>query len=121
MLKRVKLEYSFQCPSKIIYDRIASASGLAEWYADDVQVNDDLFKFIWADMQECYKLVGKKANQYVNFQHAEHQDQILEFSLDTDAYSGHALLKVVLDSDEEDIEELFDCSIANLKTLIGSH
>jgi hypothetical protein len=44
---KVHFEYSMHCQSEILYEYLASAEGLAEWFADDVVEKGDDFYFSW--------------------------------------------------------------------------
>jgi hypothetical protein len=124
MLTRVELEYSFRCPTKIVFDRLAFASGLAEWYADDVIVSNNLFTFVWDDdYQEDYRLISRKQNKYVNFVRTDDDEACLDFNLSQDEFSGNVLLNIAIDVEDDDIEDIethFENSIDKLKRIIGA-
>ena len=42
-------EYGFRASKKMLYPYISSASGLSQWFADDVNINneDKTFTIIW--------------------------------------------------------------------------
>jgi uncharacterized protein YndB with AHSA1/START domain len=44
---KIQLEYIINCSPKVLFNRLSSASGLAEWFAEDVRVKGKRFTFIW--------------------------------------------------------------------------
>ena len=49
MTQKVKfeLEYLLKTSPKILENMLCTPSGLSEWFADDVNVKDDIFTFCW--------------------------------------------------------------------------
>ena len=41
------LEYILNASPKVLYNRISTAGGLSEWFADGVEANGNIFKFRW--------------------------------------------------------------------------
>ena len=46
-MKKLSLEYIFRTSPKLLYQRISTASGLNEWFADNVEINHDKLTFTW--------------------------------------------------------------------------
>ena len=44
---KVQYEFPMHCQSEILYEYMASAEGLSEWFADDVIEKGDDFFFSW--------------------------------------------------------------------------
>ena len=49
--EKIELEYLINCSPKVLFNRLSTASGLAEWFADDVSVNGKKFTFFWEDAE----------------------------------------------------------------------
>ena len=47
MRKRIELEYIFSSSVKVLYSRLSTPAGLAEWFADDVIQKGNQFIFVW--------------------------------------------------------------------------
>ena len=47
MRKRIDLEYIFSSSVTILFSRLSSAPGLAEWFSDDVKHDGNIFTFVW--------------------------------------------------------------------------
>ena len=47
MKKKFELEYSLNTSPGVLFSRLSSASGLSEWFAENVDVKGHLFTFYW--------------------------------------------------------------------------
>ena len=83
MRKRIDLEYIFSSSVTILFSRLSSAPGLAEWFSDDVKHDGNIFTFVWDGIGEEAELVDMKKNSYVRFKwlDADDADEFFEFSL----------------------------------------
>ena len=54
MTEKVKfeLEYLLKTSPKVLENMLCTPSGLSEWFADDVNIKEDIFTFIWDGSQE---------------------------------------------------------------------
>ena len=49
---RIQLEYVINCSPKVLYNRLSTASGLTEWFAEDVRVKGKKYTFIWEGSEQ---------------------------------------------------------------------
>ena len=60
------IKYSIEIPINssvnVLYKRLSTASGLAEWFADDVNLKNNVFTFFWDDSEQSAKILKKKSN-----------------------------------------------------------
>ena len=45
MRLKYELEYTLNCSPKVLFSRLSTPEGLCEWFADDVNVEGDIFTF----------------------------------------------------------------------------
>ncbi len=126
MKEAIKLEYTLNSSPKIIFPRISTPGGLAEWFADDVRLdsfNNDVYVFVWNDSEQKAKVVQSKDNQYMRFQWLDDDDEgYFEFRINIDELTNDVALIVVdhVDPDEkDDAIELWNTQIDELKRAIG--
>ena len=62
MRKRIDLEYIFSSSVTILFSRLSTAPGLAEWFSDDVKHAGNIFTFVWDGIGEEAELVDMKKN-----------------------------------------------------------
>jgi hypothetical protein len=124
MKKKIVLEYTLNSSPKILYPRLSTPGGLSEWFADDVNLNGNIFFFIWENTEQRAALVQNKDNKYVRFKWLDDtEDSYFEFRIDTDELTGDVALVItdtVREEDEEDAIVLWDKQIAELKRVLGS-
>lgn len=120
---RMQLEYVINCSPKVLYNRLSTASGLTEWFAEDVRVKGKKFTFIWSQSEETAEMTLRKENRLVRFSWTNEEDSYFEFRISQDELTGDVSLIVVDFAEEDEVEEtkgLWDTQIADLKHALGS-
>ena len=124
------IKYSIEIPINssvnVLYKRLSTASGLAEWFADDVNLKNNVFTFFWDDSEQSAKILKKKSNNFILYKWLddEEKESFFEFKIQIDEMTSDVSL-IITDfaEDEEDKEEqtmLWEQQILNLKRAIGS-
>ena len=62
MKEKYKLEFLLKTSPRVLDKLISTPDGLADWFADDVRVNDDIYTFEWDGNEEQARLVLYKMN-----------------------------------------------------------
>ena len=119
---KIQLEYVINCSPKVLYNRLSTASGLTEWFAEDVQVRGKKFTFIWEGSEQTAEMTLHKENKLVRYTWLE-DDTYFEFKITQDELTGDVSL-IVIDYTEEDeqeeTKELWNTQVADLKHILGS-
>lgn len=124
MKKQFELEYIINSSPKVLFSRLSTASGLSEWFADDVTVKGKILTFIWEGTEQKAELISKKDNKYVRFHWMDDEDKnsFFEFRINIEEITGDVAL-LITDFAEEDEKEdsidLWDSQISELKHVIG--
>ncbi|OUN66481.1 MULTISPECIES: START-like domain-containing protein [Butyricimonas] len=124
MRKRIDLEYIFSSSVTILFSRLSSAPGLAEWFSDDVKHDGNIFTFVWDGIGEEAELVDMKKNSYVRFKwlDADDEEEFFEFSLHVEPLTEEVALIITdfVDADEEgDTIELWNKQVEMLHRTVG--
>jgi len=130
MEKRIKqeLEFSVHSSPAILYSYLSGASGLAEWYADEVNVKGSkLYLFRWEgdDEPREAEMVKSHPKKNIVFKWTDRPEEHEEwgFEIFQDELTGDVTL-VVTDYCEEDEEEInaevWESQVELLKSLIGA-
>ena len=84
------LEFPINSSVNILYKRLSSPSGLAEWFADDVIVKEKIFTFFWDGSEQQAKLIKSKNNQFIRFKWEDNdtEEDYFEFVIDSSGYSN---------------------------------
>jgi len=129
MSEKVKFEMEFEVNSSVavLFNMISTPSGLSEWFADDVNIKDDLFTFIWDGSVQQAKLIGKRKQESVKFQWLDDSEEGLktyfEFSIKVDELTNDVAVIITDFADEDemvDAKRLWSNQINDLKATIGA-
>ncbi|MDX9882004.1 MAG: START-like domain-containing protein [Prolixibacteraceae bacterium] len=125
MKTKIQLEYIVNCSPKVLYNRLSTAAGLAEWFAENVTVKGKVYAFTWEGTEQMAEKTLHKENQMVRFSWIddEDNDSYFEFRITQDELTGDVSLIVVDFAEEDETEEvrnLWDTQIADLKHILGS-
>ncbi len=127
--KEFRAEFDINASKKMLYPYIFSPSGLAQWMADDVTVNEDkIFNFIWDGEDHKAKMAAHRVNNFVKFEFIakEGEDEndlaYIEIRLEMNELTQSVFIAVIDYSDIDDDEESMDLwgsLIDSLKEIVG--
>jgi uncharacterized protein YndB with AHSA1/START domain len=124
---KIELEYIINCSPKVLFNRLSTASGLTEWFADDVRVKGNLFTFVWGKHEQSCEKKLHRENKMVRYEwldeSLEKDENYFEFIITQDDLTNDVSLLVVDFAEEDEVEEttdLWNTQIAKLKQLLGS-
>jgi uncharacterized protein YndB with AHSA1/START domain len=122
---KFELEFPIHASTYMLFQYISTASGLAEWFADNVNSGGDVFVFIWDDAEERAKLLSKKNEERVKFQWLEDENEVcyFEMRLQVDEITKDVSLIVTDFAEEDELEEakmIWENQISALKHILGA-
>lgn len=125
MKHKFEMEYLINASLKILFTRLSTPSGLSEWFADDVNLENNILTFFWEKSQQQAEILFIKDNKAVRLKWLDDEDPktYFEFRLNREELTGDVSLTITdfARKDEiEDARELWDTQINQLKTLLGS-
>jgi hypothetical protein len=122
-------DYQINSSKKILFPYLSTASGLSEWFADDVNITHDkifIFKIdgdvLHARLVICKNLFHVKFEFFDPLDTSDTDHSYLEFILDENELTQSLFLKVIDYSDSYDNEEMqfiWTSLISQLKEIIG--
>jgi uncharacterized protein YndB with AHSA1/START domain len=123
-------DYEIHASVKMLYPYIQTAGGLAEWFADDVRINNinKTFKFLWDHEEHVAKQVAFRTNHFARYEFLpedpddEKDPSYLEFRLEFNELTQSVYLKIFDYSDFDDqkeLQDLWDGLIENLRKTVG--
>ena len=125
MRSKFELEYSLNCSPKVLFSRLSTPEGLGEWFADQVNVNGDLFTFYWNSSQSKARLAAMKENKMVRFEWLEMENEetnFFEFRISLEELTNELALIITDFAESEEKEDsiyLWDSQINDLKRALG--
>ncbi len=122
-MNKIILDYIFRTSPNILFKRLSTASGLSEWFADDVSVKNEVYTFKWnGHVQSGMIKIDRKA-LIVKIIWIDDDKEYLEFRLEKSNMSKDLTLYITdfIDEDEDidDLKNLWESSIDKLKTKLG--
>lgn len=122
--QKFQIEFEMHCSPRILFNYLGTPSGLAEWFAEDVTVQENVFTFKWTGTEAKAKMVHKRDNQMVRYKWIdEDDDSYIEFEVITDDLTSDVALIITdfcVPDDREETARLWDTQIHNLRQIIGS-
>jgi len=120
---KIQLEYVLNCSPKVLFNWLSTASGLSEWFADDVKVKGKKYTFVWEGSEQTAEMTLHKENKLVRYSWIDEEDSYFEFRITQDELTGDVSLIVIDFAEENEIKEtegLWDTQVADLKHILGS-
>jgi uncharacterized protein YndB with AHSA1/START domain len=125
MTEKVKfnLEYEFHSSPRILFSFLFEPTALAQWFADDVNVKDNIYEFTWDDETRHAKLISSKENKSVKFKWMDDEDHYFEMEILLHELTNDVALAITDFATEENIEDrkmIWDNQIEYLQQVIGA-
>jgi len=123
-------EFPVNASKKMLFPYISTAGGLSQWFADDVNIDEDkIFNFIWDNDDHYAKQVSQRTNHHVKFEYLpngnpedEEDPSYFELKLELSELTESVYLKITDYTDIDDEEELLDVwegLVHSLKEIVG--
>ena len=125
MRLKFETEYTLNSPTRVLFDRLSTPEGLAEWFADNVTVEGDIFTFFWDQSDAKARLVYARENKAVKFEWldiADPETNFFEFRLIIQELTNDTALLITDHAEEDEIldaRELWNTQISYLKQVLG--
>lgn len=124
---KFQTEFEINASKKMLYPYIYSASGLAQWLADDVNINEDkIYNFIWEEEDHKFRMAAHRTNSFVKFESIDEDKDgdpnYFELRLEMNELTQSVFLRVVDytdNDDEEELQDLWESMVFNLKEIVG--
>lgn len=125
---KIQLEYIINCSPKVLFNRLSTAAGLTEWFADDVIVKGNVYTFIWGNDEQKAEKKLHRENKLVRFEwvdssNTDEEKTYFEFNITQDDLTNDVSLLIIDFVEEDEVEEITDLwnsQISKLKHMLGS-
>ena len=122
-------EFEVKASQKIIFPYLSTASGLSQWFADDVNINEDkVYSFLWDGEEHKARKINQQANISIHFEFLpetaadEADPNYIELKLNVNELTQSVFLHITDYSDFDDQEEqqaMWENMVHSLKERIG--
>lgn len=123
-------EYQINASRKMLFPYLSTATGLCQWFADDVNINniDKTLIFLVDGDERIAKIDSIKNNRYVKFRFLNDAEKpkdndTLEFRLEINELTQSVFVRVEEYTETDDLEEsyqIWDNLLSQLKEIIGA-
>tara|TARA_R110002020_G_scaffold44865_9_gene128748 strand:+ start:62 stop:451 length:390 start_codon:yes stop_codon:yes gene_type:complete len=121
---KFEIEFVIQSSPQMLYQYLATPSGLSEWFADNVNSRGEKFTFIWDGAEEEAKLLKRKTDEFVRFAWEEaDDDSFFEMKIIVDEITKDVSLFITDFAEDDEIDEskmLWTNQVSDLKQVLGS-
>ena len=122
--KKFTIEYEIKSSPRILYSFLSEPNGLSQWFADDVNVRDQVYTFTWDDEKQTAKLISAKENKLVRFKWTDDEpDNFFEMEIVQDELTNDVALSITDFAVDDAIEErrkIWDNSVHYLISTLGA-
>jgi uncharacterized protein YndB with AHSA1/START domain len=121
----LELEYLVRSSPKILFKFLSNPESLQEWFADKVNIEHNVFSFVWDGEEEQAEMLEFKESEQIRFQwiNGERMGASFGFRIQKDDLTGGVALWI---SDEVPIEKkqeytlIWNAQIEALMKVLGS-
>ena len=127
--RRFEMEYSINASPKLLFPYLASASGLAQWFCDDVRLDPDhRINMVWDKQNHYAEVTTQRPGRSIRYVFLdEHKRPLadasyLDFSLEFSKITDEIFLRITDYSDHSDGQEqleLWDGLVGKLREQVG--
>ncbi len=101
------LEYPVRCSPSILYNFLSTASGLQEWFADNVDERDGIMSFSWSGgTPDKAKILSREENSIAKYSWL-HEDpkEYFEFKIITAEISNQTILVITAFANKDEVKD----------------
>jgi uncharacterized protein YndB with AHSA1/START domain len=123
---KFEMEFILHAPIGLLYDFLTTPSGLAEWFADDVDLKNDIYTFDWDGSKQHAKIVAAKLDNFIRLHWLDKPDgTYFEFRILADELTNEISLMVTDFGDGDDdirtSRQLWQAQIQRLIKSMGTY
>ena len=127
--RRFEREYAINASLKILFPYIASASGLSQWFCDDVRLDPDhRLNMVWDKQSHFAEITAQRPGRSIRYVFLDEQKRplldasYLDFTLEASRITDEVFLRVTDYSDHTDTQEqqeLWEGLVGKLRDQVG--
>lgn len=121
--KKYTLEFPIKSSPPILFEFLSTPSGLAQWFADNVDVRQNVFTFNWDGNLQKAKVMEQQENDRIKFRWEDgHKDEYFEFKILTTEITGDTVLLITdfgNPREMRDAQRLWESQVHELKQRLG--
>ncbi|MFK7937338.1 MAG: START-like domain-containing protein [Saprospiraceae bacterium] len=107
-MERVKidLEFIFRASPKILYSFFTTPSTLIRWFCDEVDIQDDVYTFVWSGSEEVAELIDDIEEERLRFEWEDGEEgEYFEVRFDRSPVTGETILEITDYCDDDEVDD----------------
>ena len=125
MMTKFEIEFLLKTSPRVLEDKLTTPSGLSEWFAENVNAENDIYEFCWKGSSEKAQLQALKPGSRIRFKWLNDEDaeSYFEMSFVSDTMTNIVCLTVTDFAEEDDLDDsklLWEQNINDLVRLLGA-
>jgi hypothetical protein len=122
--EKIELEFSVNSSPGVLFFRLSDPSGLQEWFADKVTLNNNIFTFTWSDSTEQAQIIDQKEEVFIKLKWLgiENKNCYLEFKIQIQELTEETAL-IITDfaepNDKQSTIEIWEKQVSELRNVLG--
>ncbi len=118
-----QLEYTIRSSPAILYEFLTTPSGMAQWFADSVDIEGHHCTFVWDGYPEYATIIDSIPDEYIRYRwDNSDEDEYFEFRISKNEITGDTILTITdfaSDTGMKDQKLLWDSQIKTLVQQVG--
>jgi len=122
--EKIEMEFIFRASPTILYTFITTPACLVRWFCDEVDIQDDVYTFIWEGSEELADMVDDIEDERVRFRwhDADDEEEYFEFRMYKSNITNETILELTDYCDDDEVAEqkdLWETQMKKLKVEVG--
>jgi uncharacterized protein YndB with AHSA1/START domain len=127
--RRFEMEYPINASPRLLFPYLSSASGLSQWFCDDVRLDPDhRLNMVWDKQNHYAEIALQRPGRSIRYVFLDERKQplndanYLDFSLEYSKITDSVFLRVTDYSDhgnDKEQQELWDSLVGKLREQVG--
>ncbi len=118
------LEYPVRCSPAILFEFLATTTGLSEWFAESVDERDGTFYFGWNGSYEEAEVVDQEQDKFIRFRWtASPKNEYFEFRIEKSEITNQTILVITDFAEKREVKDqtqLWDYQVKELFHRLGN-
>ena len=120
---KINIEFLFKASPAILYKFLTTPSCLVRWFCDEVDIEIDVYTFIWDGYEEKAELLDDIEEERLRFKFEDAEDgEYLEFRFSKSPVTNETIFEITDFADkgeEDDQRQLWESQIKQLRSETG--
>lgn len=108
--EKIDMEFIFRASPAILYSFLTTPATIVRWFCDEVDIQDDVFTFVWEGSEEKATMVDDIEEERVRFkwEDADDEEEYLEFRMYKSNITNETVMELTDFCDDDEVQEQKD-------------